>query len=229
MMSMLKDQPPKVRDHFASKLADVMYHAAHRASLKHKDAPPKANLEEDERVTDCASEFYELGEEMFLLDKDAPDLQKSERLGDFAEVLTELRECTRLIPTYEDNCQRFVALGWIPPAADVVRAAMIKKAQAIIGRKSSSFETLFVDNVSVPEELYDEDQEDEDEEDEDEEDEEVEADSAEEGDEEMEADSAEEGDEEEAVPDSAEEEDEEEEEEEEVPPPPPAKKKKKKA
>ena len=212
-MSMLKDQPPKVRDHFASKLADVMYHAAHRASLKHKDTPPKANLEEDERVTDCASEFYELGEEVFLLDKDAPDLQKSERLGDFAEVLTELRECTRLIPTYEDNCQRFVALGWIPPAADVVRAAMIKKAQAIIGRNGSSFETLFVDNVSVPEELYDEDEEEEDEEDEDEE-------------EEVEADSAEEGDEEEVVPDSAEEDDEEEEEEE---APPPAKKKKKKA
>ena len=227
-MSMLKDQNLKVRDHFASKLAEVMYYAADRATLKHKDAPPQANLEEDMCVRDCASEFYELAEEVFLLDRYAADLEKSERFGDFAEVLTELRECTKLIPTYENNCHRFVALGWIPPSADVVRAAMIKKAQAIIGRKGSSFETLFVDNVSVPEELYDDDEEEEEDEDE-EEGEEVEADSAEEGDEEMEADSAEEGDEEEALPDSAEEDDDEEEEEEEEAPPPPPKKKKKAA
>ena len=232
-MTTLQECAKKVRDFLEDMLAHTMFDAVKSAFDVHLGKAYTSDLENDPRIKDCAARFYELGKGRSLLDTEMPDLGCADRLGEFAEILTELRECTRLSATYQTSCQRFVTLGWVPPADEAVRAAVIRFVRAVFARKDSPFGTLRINDVSVPEDLYEdaddddddageegEGEEDEEGEEDGEEDEEVQADSAEEDDEEQEQyEDDQEEEEEEAVPDSAEEDDEEEEEEEPVPPP----------
>ena len=125
--SQLKTMPFKVQGKYIEYLSEVMYDALNHAFNVNMGSDPS-----DARVKECANAFYDKGYENDMIDPEYPDNHAAERLPAFAKLCEAYKANTALTASYENDCRRFVALGWVPPAHKAVRAAVEREAADMI-------------------------------------------------------------------------------------------------
>ena len=181
--SQLKTMPFKVQSRYVECLSELAYDALKHAFHVNLG---KDDKHDDARVKECANFFYDKAVEDEYMDSTYPDHGHAERVPVFEKLCKAYKANTALTVSYENDCRRFVDLGWVPPAHEAVRSAVIREAADAIKDMDGPFGTLPVRSDHFPAEWWEEeegDQEGEEGEEGDEEEseeEEVEADSADE-------------------------------------------------